>query len=310
MWKQLIVGLFLVSACLMVSADDLDGTDDDFVNDSHHGPGLGVGNGDSFGGRGVFTGFTVVRPRTRNDIIEVDAQEYGSNEILPGAGITKECAVILDNISWQLQKNGQKSMCPKGPFGALIVNLTDTSGSVKDSQGNSCGRIMGTNSGLRDATDPVGHSEIDAIRRYAFQHPGNRFNTNMWGKLAIITSGASCPMDTTAELYAQMPVQMYSLSVADLIALNYSQIAIEPEELMRLRATLGGSAMNLVKYANREANVIRYAWRNILANPCPTGCLRPTPTSLCVDYVPYVFDTSMLIPDLNIYAPSTAFHLS
>jgi len=272
------------------------------------------GNFDGHAGRGAFVGWTVVEPETTNRILFLNAEDYDNHEMLPGVGISRECATILDNWSWQVQMNGQRTRCPKGPFGALLMNFTDTTGSVKDSQGRSCGRIVGTNSGLRDPTDPSGHSEIDAMRREAFANPNNRFNTNLWGRLSVITSGASCPMDTTAELYAQVAFQLYSLSVEDLIKLNYTQVAMEPEDLMRRSATIFDSTVTtptgLVKFINRAANIERYAWRNIAANRCPSGCSRPTAGALCVDDVPFDINSQPNIPDVGYKAPATMFHLS
>lgn len=310
MWKRLAVAVLLVTACVAVAhADNLN--TDDTINDNHNGPGRGDGNGRVVRGRGKFVGYDTVEPRVSNDVFIVEADLYDDYEILPGVNISKACAVILDNLSWQLQMNGQKTRCPKGPFGALIVNFTDTTGNVTDQFGNSCGRIVGSNSGLRDATDPSAHSEIDAIRREGFGKPGHRFDLSLWSQLSMITSGASCPMDTTAELYAGMKAQLYSLSVDDLVKLNYSQIALEPEQIIGKSATLPGDRMILVKSVNPGPNIQRYGWRNIVTNPCPPGCQRVTPNALCSDITPWVFDpATMTIPDLNYPAPSTSFKLN
>lgn len=59
--------------------------------------------------------------------------------------------------------NAYGSLCPRATFGALIVNFNDKTGSVKDSLGRSCGRILATNNGVKTTTDVTEHSEIDGM---------------------------------------------------------------------------------------------------------------------------------------------------
>lgn len=266
-------------------------------------------NIDGFPGRGDFTGFTVVKPRTTNPIDDIDASQYESNEVIPELGVSKECLVIMDNIAWQVQKNMYMSLCPKATFGSLVVNFQDHTGSVKDSFGRSCGRILSTNRGIKTTTDVTEHSEIDAMRRLAYHNPGNRTNATLWAPLAVFTPGASCPMDTAAERWAGISWQIYSLSIADLIALNFTQIAMEPEEIMTRTATITTQRLGLVRYVNRRANVARFGYRSILSNPCLPGCHRVTPTALCTDIEPFVLEPSMLIPDVNYYIVPEDFQL-
>jgi len=269
----------------------------------------GFAGGPTFPGHGDFSGYNVVKPQTLNTIIDIDAREYETGEMIPELGVSKECLVIMDNIAWQVQVNSFASRCPKGQFGALVVNFQDHSGSVRDSRGRSCGRILSTNRGQKTITDPTEHAENDAIRRLAYHNPGERANTTLWQPLAVFTPGASCPMDTSAEIWAGVSWQIYSLSIADLIALNFSQIALEPEALMTTIGTVTTQRLGLVRYVNRRANVERFGYKNMFSNPCLPGCERVTPTSLCSDIEPFVLQPSMLIPDVNYYVVPDDFQL-
>lgn len=99
--------------------------------------------------------------------------------------------------------------------------------------------------------DPTEHAENDSMRRFAYHHVGNRSNTTLWQPLAIFTPGASCPMDTSTEIWAGVSWQIYSLSIADLILLNYTQIAVEPEVLMTQTGSILTQRLGLVRYVNR-----------------------------------------------------------
>lgn len=260
-------------------------------------------------GQGAFQGFTIVKPRTSNRIDDIDAREFADHEIIPELGVSKECLVKYDNIAWQVQQNMYMSRCPRATFGSLVVDFTDHSGAVHDSRGRPCGRILTTNRGIKTTTDVTEHSEIDALRRLAYHRPGQRANATLWAPLAVFTPGASCPMDTAAERWAGVSWQIYSLSIADLIALNFSQIDVEPEVLMKATGTMTSQRLGLVRYVNRRANVARFGYRNVLSNPCLPGCHRPTPTSLCTDIEPFVLNPSMLIPDVNYYIVPEDFQL-
>jgi hypothetical protein len=262
-------------------------------------------------GTGAFRGFTVVNPPTIINIDNIDARDYDDNDIIPGTGVSKECLVKLDNIAWQVQMNAYGSLCPKATFGALIVNFKDKSGSVKDSRGRSCGRIVSTNNGVKTTTDVTEHSEIDAMRRLAYHNMGQRANLSLWEPLAVITPGSSCPMDASAIRWANMRWHVASLTIDDLIALNFTQIAVEPEYILERTATitLTSPPAGVIKYVNREANVARFAYRNILSNPCLPGCNRPTPTSLCTDIHPFSLTPEKLIPDVNYYVAPGVFEL-
>jgi len=261
-----------------------------------------------FPGSGVFHGYTVVHPETMNNIIDIDARIYEDNDFISELGVSKECLVIMDNWAWQHLQNGYNSRCPKGTFGALVVDFQDHSGAVVDSQGRSCGRILSTGRGVKTTTDVTEHAENDAMRRFAYHHPGERANTTLWGPLAVFTPGASCPMDTSAEVWAGIAWQLYSLSIADLVALNYTQIALEPEEIMMRTGTIA-TKLGLVRYVNRRVNVQRFGYRFIPSNPCPPGCQRLSPTAFCTDIEPFVLNSTMLIPDVNYYVVPDDFEL-
>jgi len=263
----------------------------------------------TYPGQGDFEGFNIVLPRTYNAINDIDAREYEDWEIVPEVGVSKECLVQMDNIAWMVNMNMARSLCPKNTFGALVVDFADHTGAVHDSFGRSCGRILSTNRGVKTTTDVTEHSENDAMRRLAYHHPGQRSNTTLWNAVAVFTPGASCPMDTAAEIWAGVAWQIYSLSIADLIALNFSQIAVEPEELLTRVGTSTNQHPGLIRYVNRPVNVARFAFKNIISNPCLPGCHRVTPTSICTDIVPYLLEPSKLIPDVNYYQVPDDFEL-
>jgi hypothetical protein len=177
------------------------------------------------------------------------------------------------------------------------------------------------------------HAENDAIRRLSYRNKGQRANAPFWANLGVFTPGASCPMDTAAEIWTGtllsspfssylsllfslfinflgMAWQIYSLSIQDLILLNYTQIAVEPEVLMRQVKTITTSHYGLIRYyffllfiyflfdnclfshfflryVNRELSINRFGYKNIPVNPCTPGCYRPTPGATCVDNEPY-----------------------
>jgi len=260
-------------------------------------------------GRGAFKGFTVVNPQIMAEINEIDAREYDKNDIIPEAGVSKECLVKMDNIAWQVQQNGFMSLCPKQQFGALLVNFQDKTGSVKDSLGRSCGRILQTNHAPKNNYDISEHSEIDGIRRWGYTHGiGQRNNASFWEPIAIFTPGASCPMDASAIRWGALGWHIASLTIEDLISLNFTQIAVEPEYILRRSGTITASRpAGAIRYVNREANIGRFGYRNIIANPCPVGCHRVGPD--CVDINPFVLTPDKLIPDVNYYVAPGNFSL-
>jgi len=261
-------------------------------------------------GKGAFRGYTVVNPRTIGRIDIIDARDYEMNDVIVEAGVSKECLVKLDNIAWQVQMNAYGSLCPKATFGALIVNFNDHSGSVVDSHNRSCGRIVSTNNGVKTTTDVTEHSEIDGMRRWAYHNPGQRNNLSFWEPLAVITPGSSCPMDASAIRWANMRWHVASLTIEDLIALNFTQIDVEPEYILQRSASITSSPMaGTIKYVNRAANIQRFSYKNILSNPCPPGCQRVTPTSMCTDIEPFVLTPEKLIPDVNYYVTPGVFEL-
>lgn len=262
-----------------------------------------------FPGVGPFRGYTVVKPNSFSWIDNIDARYYDDDDMIHEAGVSKECLVKLDNIAWQVQMNAYKSLCPRATFGALIVNFGDKTGSVKDSRGRSCGRIVSTNNGVKTTTDVTEHSEIDAMRRLAYKNMGQRANASLWQPLAVITPGSSCPMDASAIRWANMRWHVASLTIEDLVTLNFTQINVEPEYILSRSATIVSPEAGVIRYVNREANIARFAYRNILSNPCLPGCHRPTATSLCTDIEPFVLTPEKLIPDVNYYVAPGVFAL-
>jgi len=262
-------------------------------------------------GRGVFKGFNVVNPPRTIHVDNIDARDFEDWEIIPGTGVSKECLVKMDNIAWLVQTNGFRSLCPRQQFGSVLVDFTNHSGSVTDSLGRSCGRILQASHAPKTLNDVTEHAEIDAMRRYAAVFgQGQRANVSFWGNIAVFTPGASCPMDASAIRWGNMRWHIASLSIDDLIVLNFTQIAIEPHQIFHATGSITASQAGSINYVQREVNVQRFGYRNIPANPCPAGCHRPTLGADCTDDVPYVFTDANLIPDLNYHVAPGAFGLN
>jgi len=253
----------------------------------------------------------VVDPPRFTEIDDIDARDFDMNDIIPEAGVSKECLVKMDNIAWNVQTNGFHSLCPKQEFGSLLVNFNDKTGSVTDSMGRSCGRILATNKAPKTTTDVTEHAENDALRRWAYTAgQGQRNNVSFWNPISVFTPGASCPMDASAEKWAGVRWHIASLSIDDLITLNFTQIAIEPAQVFRATGTIISSRTGTINFVNREANIPRFGFRFIPSNPCPVGCFRPTPGADCKDIAPYEFTADNLIPDVNYHVAPNTFALN
>ncbi|HIK07888.1 MAG TPA: nucleoside deaminase [Trichormus sp. M33_DOE_039] len=99
------------------------------------------------------------------------------------------------------------------PYGAVIV---------KDHQVVA----IAHNTVTRDC-DPSAHAEINAIRRLTTQ-----INNFYLTGYSIYTTGEPCPMCAAACVWSGMTEIIYGASIADLIAINQSQINISCEEVI------------------------------------------------------------------------------
>ena len=227
---------------------------------------------------------TVIEP-VKNRVVRT----YGPDDVIPGDIITPECRDLWMIYSMVTRQNAQHTICPRGAFAALIVNDTDTTGrGFSDSNGNWCGSFVEFDGGLRDATNPDAHSELNAITRLANRFPGHRFDTAFWNSLTMYTNGESCPMDTADEIWAGMKKQVYSVSIKALIALGNNQIDIRAEQLIATSNTVLQARPQYVIRDVAATSMYKYfAWQNIASNPCPAGCHRNA-AATCVDDVAYV----------------------
>lgn len=99
------------------------------------------------------------------------------------------------------------------PYGAVMV---------KDNQVVA----LAHNTVARDC-DPSAHAEINVIRRLA-----NQINNFSLEGYSIYTTGEPCPMCAAACVWSGVSEIIYGVSIADLIAINQSQINISCEEVI------------------------------------------------------------------------------
>jgi len=214
---------------------------------------------------------------------------YGPHSVVNG--VTVECRQIMMQKSLEVQFAGQGSVCPRGAYGAAIVNHSNTdSGNPVDSLGNNCGKIIGTNSGLRETThDPTEHSEINAIHRLAALFPSEAQVKSYWGALSMYTVGESCPMDAAAEVWSGFKEVIYAVSIEDLTDAGFGQIEVGSKKIYTNSNLVAGAPQVLIKNVLRMQMLPYFAWQFNADEACPTGCHRGNDTSgnpYCFDDVP------------------------
>jgi guanine deaminase len=99
------------------------------------------------------------------------------------------------------------------PYGAVIVKDNQVVATAYNTVGRDC--------------DPSAHAEINVIRRLTAQ----RQNLSLEG-YSIYTTGEPCPMCAGACVWSGITEIVYGASIADLIAINQSQINISCEEVI------------------------------------------------------------------------------
>lgn len=99
------------------------------------------------------------------------------------------------------------------PYGAVIV---------KDNQA-----IAVAHNTVKRDKDPSAHAEINAIRQSTAL-----LKTSVLEDCTIYTTVEPCPMCATACVWAGIAEIVYGASIADLIAINQSQINITCEEVI------------------------------------------------------------------------------
>ena len=103
---------------------------------------------------------------------------------------------------------------PQAPFAALLVDVES-------------GEIVAE--GLnRGETNPTWHGEIDAINRYASEHP-----ERPWTRLRLYSTAEPCCMCQGAVLWAGISEVVFGTSIATLKRLGWSQIGISAAEVAR-----------------------------------------------------------------------------
>ena len=127
----------------------------------------------------------------------------------------------------------QANKNPKLPFGAVIVRVSD--GSVVAEGHN------------RTPVNPIYHGEMDAIDRYASQHPGAD-----WSDLVLYTTCEPCAICQSAVLWAGIGAVIFGSSIPFLASLNWWYIDIRAEEVVKRTSF---AAQSSVEFWNR--NVMR-----------------------------------------------------
>jgi tRNA(adenine34) deaminase len=120
----------------------------------------------------------------------------------------------LDHAAYMRRAIEQANKNPKLPFGAVIVRVSD--GSVVAEGHN------------RTPVNPTYHGEMDAIDRYASQHPGAD-----WSGLALYTTCEPCAMCQSAALWAGIGAVIFGSSIPFLARLNWWYIDIRAEEVVK-----------------------------------------------------------------------------
>lgn len=80
----------------------------------------------------------------------------------------------------------------------------------------------------RSAENPTWHGEIDAINRCAREHPGID-----WSSLVLYTTAEPCPLCTSAVVWTGIGTLVYGSSIPYLQSLDWWQIDLRAEEVLR-----------------------------------------------------------------------------
>jgi len=186
------------------------------------------------------------------------------------------------------------NFCPFGPYGAAIIDAYDRSPSNVHIDGNNCGKLLETNSGIREVNlhNPIMHSEINAIVRLTdcTLHPAdcdstgryiNAQNKTFWQRLYLFTTAASCPADAASETLAGIRKVIQAVTIADLLAWNWTQDSFLEPELIYATSRQSNGVSTLIKGVARNYMKQYFNWQfTNVAHGCPTGCaVSVNPTS-------------------------------
>jgi tRNA(Arg) A34 adenosine deaminase TadA len=120
----------------------------------------------------------------------------------------------LDHERFMRRAIAEAKKVPDLPFGAVLV---------RGSTGEEV--AAGHN---RSADSPTFHGEIDAINRCAAVH-----RAIDWSQLVLYTTAEPCPMCQAAIAWAGIALTVYGSSIPFLQSLNWWQIDIRAEEVLR-----------------------------------------------------------------------------
>lgn len=181
--------------------------------------------------------------------------------------------------------------CPFGPYGAVIVDVTDKSATnVKDAAGNNCGRLMETNSGVREVNihNPMMHSEINAIVRLTncTLHPDlcdatgkflNAQNKTWWARFYLFTTAASCPADAASETLSGIKTIVQGVTVRDLLQNGWTQSSFIEPDVIYASARQNSNVLTLIKDVKRTEMLRYFNWQfTNVAYGCPDNCVVST----------------------------------
>jgi tRNA(Arg) A34 adenosine deaminase TadA len=156
------------------------------------------------------------------------------------------------------------SPCPSGAFGAVIVNRTTNQLLCQTNQ--------------TTFTDNTDHAEMHVLRECAAYFdialfPGAGTNKAVWADCSLYTTGESCPMCQSGQLWTGVGETIYS-STIPFLAINRHQILIRSKKVVK-RGIPGGITppLTLISFVDTSITDPYFAWQNTTA-PCPGGCVR------------------------------------
>jgi tRNA(adenine34) deaminase len=106
---------------------------------------------------------------------------------------------------------------PELPFGAVLVRSDNG--------------VLVAEGFNRAGENPTWHGEIDAINRCAAEHPGID-----WSSLVLYTTAEPCPLCTSAVVWTGIGTIVYGSSIPYLQSLDWWQIDLRAEEVLRRAA--------------------------------------------------------------------------
>ncbi|KAL1919565.1 uncharacterized protein VTP21DRAFT_2258 [Calcarisporiella thermophila] len=150
--------------------------------------------------------------------------------------------------------------CPIYPFGAAIVNHTESTEGVFV--------IDGAN---RASDDPTQHGEMNAIQKLAKKYPGR--GQKLGQGLTLYTTAEPCPMCMAAIRWAGFEEVVIATDMRTLINYNWQQITISAEEVNQ-QSFLLPTRTKLVQNILTNVTDPLFQWQFQPGFQCPDGCHR------------------------------------